>query len=688
MTEFVPLAELKRPSDDFVPLDSLRAQSYAKVLDPLKEFAVGVARAPGNLFGLAGTVEQMPWYREQLRANLRAPVGLVSSAELNAGLPNFRDSMPQKAGEIFAGGLLFGPTNRALRVGEAIGQTAGGLLGHTFAGTPGEIAGSVFGGTPVRGLLSIAGPGAPQRLASQTLRESSSDPLASFDRGLLGMRTAQGQGTQLSAGQAIPELAGLESTLYAARPASMRPFYDTQNVSAANTADRAATALTGLGNKTAVGADDLTATGREGATNAIRQTEKIRTVEAGKAGFAKADQSFVPAQNVERLVDELRTAASAPRNAGPVAAELNSLADSLVGLVPKAESRAMAPNVAVKDEGVSLAALDTQRKIYSGRIDLPPFAAGAIEKNVAKEVIPYLRKIDDILQSNPAFAAGKAKFEELTPMVDALGGKSGSLSRMADSTIESFSNSVLGMSSDKRQQAARTMMMLPNSRNAVPAVMRNLINDAMDKAGNAQHAFGARMAQDMQGGMPSRLDMPDAVTGESYLALRDFATALPNGQQKWATFEKVLDTLALMRQPNLGSNTVDKAGMQATLAGTTERPFTSQAGVTGAGLAAGGAAGAFIGNTLAPGIGAAYGGPAGAAAGALIANKLEGLRQAANVRVNSQAFADLFTSPEALAKLRPLLMMNPGSERAQRLVRNVFQAGASVGREGGDGPTD
>lgn len=556
-----------------------------------------------------------------------------------------------------AGGAPFGGVPAVL---SAVGGAAGEAAGQATAGTPVEGPARLAAAIIAAGAAGLPGSirGTPAALINQATRGLTPAQWSAAQRlqnmaNALGVRITGAEALGRDApsllqyqrmAEGSPASSGAMGEFMAQRPAQVQAAGNAAN----NAVGPAVTDTQGA-----------TTAAQQAAEGAIQLAEKQRTA-AVNPSYQVAAGDQVPLADTRATIAALDTEiASNPGNA--VKTQLQALRRDLIAraavpgvpatktLVPG--SRAGTPIYRYNAGTASLPEvpkdtidqLDSVRKYWSQKIDLPPIAAEATAKEVTARIRPILTQLrDSMTRASPDFAYGKALYKQITdsivtPLQESATGNLAKTGNLA-SQIAIVADPAIARPDTIRAVIANLSKTNPE---AARDLIRLHLENSFDRANKALQAGPNQM-----GG--AKFNVAVAGTPQQAANLEAAIRALPNGDTVWNGYQKMLDVFeATGRRLPAGSRTDENQAARAALQG---------GGV--AGLVAG------RGNM-----------------GLRLAEWYRDFR----LNKNTAQFARILTDPDSVALMRRLAQTAPDTARAQTLVAALLQVNQqrqSTGRAG------
>lgn len=306
--------------------------------------------------------------------------------------------------------------------------------------------------------------------------------------------------------------------------------------------------------------------------NTVRDLEKART-KATNPYYKAASQEHVPGPEVQKLVDNIDAAIGADKT-GIVGGALKEIRNLLVSrpaepAIPPTRVARDTPNGKIYDTTPGKAAvpesyitdienLDRVRKYVRDKMDMPQIGQDAITKEQGANIT---RAIEDLkarmLAASENFRAGKALHQEITEKY---------LKPIMDGPIGKLANR--DTTTKKAIDTLFPRNPLPNSEGEISTAVSALSKRSPKTAGDLVRAHAEstfnEAARDLQTG-PNQANGAKfrvAIAGnpQQRANLQAAVEALPNGQQRWQGFERLLDVLeATGTRQNVGSRTAYNA---------------------------------------------------------------------------------------------------------------------------------
>jgi hypothetical protein len=306
--------------------------------------------------------------------------------------------------------------------------------------------------------------------------------------------------------------------------------------------------------------------------NTVRDLEKART-KATSPHYEAANQEHVPGPEVQKLVDNIDAAIGSDKT-GIVGGALKEIRNLLVSrpaepAIPPTRVARVTPNGKIYDTTPGKAAvpesyitdienLDRVRKYVRDKMDMPQIGQDAITKEQGANIT---RAIDDLkarmLAASENFRAGKALHQEITekylkPVMDGPIGKLADRDTTTRKAIDTLFPKNPLPNSEQEISTAVSALSKRNPKAAgdlVRAHAESTFNEAArDLQTGPNQANGAKFRVAIAGNPQQRANLQAAVE------------ALPNGQQRWQGFERLLDVLeATGTRQNVGSRTAYNA---------------------------------------------------------------------------------------------------------------------------------
>lgn len=326
----------------------------------------------------------------------------------------------KRAGEM-AAAVAGGPGGLGGKVLLALTSGLGSQAAEDIAPAPvkpyAAAAGALLGG----GAAGAAGAikDAPQILMAKALRDTSPEDIAKATQ---LRQTAQGMGVHLTPPEALAQVTNGANTMPRLQHFVENSAYGGPKVADifANRPAQFKGAVQGVADQiapadTMPGATGLNA--QDAAVQVLRNFDKMRS-NATRPLYQAADAQTLPPEDLASLHDGLDSAIAGDKT-GKIAAVLKQFKGDLT------------PNgKPLEDVG----SLDTIRKIWRDKFDLPPNSPDALGKTVSAKLQPFLDQFDDAMEaSSPAFQQGKALHADLSRnVVNPV--NNGPLGRIADSS--------------------------------------------------------------------------------------------------------------------------------------------------------------------------------------------------------------------------------------------------------------
>lgn len=590
---------------------------------------------------------------------LAAPMGSSVRQSVESLVPGIADYEPAtKTGEYVksgAAGVSAGAVGGPLGMGTGL---AGGLAGQGMADAFPEqaglarLGGNLLGGG-IAGLPTVVkGSGAMSRQVRAATRGLKAPDWAGAESLIalankLGIRLTGPEALgpkapallakQLQAEQA-PRSAQIMNEVMHSRPQQVRSAVQAQNAQIGQRYDDPAL---------------LGRTVTKEAEGKIRSLEKART-EAVAPLYDLAMFDKLPpdeAQSFLRQIADLR----AKDKTGAFAPQLNYLA----GLLTESKARPAVPPVrtpvakpgqtkpiyahqagapASPAQAISdIDNLSRARRVIQGRVELPPFAADAVDKETAAAINAVTARLDESMRRNsPAYSAAQAQYAQLSPGVvarqeGALGdiAKAGTPAEQFERLISAqlmTPTSVRSAADDLRRPPSIHQKQGPGGDTAYEDLMRYGIDQTFDKSqralqGGGEEFVGARFARAMR--KTPQLDDN----------MREAMRQLPNGASIEAGYKNLLDVLqATGNRLPVGSRTAfNKLQLEDMTSGVIKDTLDPRNVFTKA-----------------------------------IFNAWDNM--------NTRDWAKLFTDKESVKKLRKMSMMNPRSDAAKVLAASILSS--------------
>lgn len=590
----------------------------------------------------------------------------VVSQRLNTLLPDWANYDPAtntgkyvKAGtegmtaSLFPGGLAAGAPKLALAASGLLGGITGEGAAQSMPQLPeaARLAGNVVGGQVGMLPRMVAGAGAMARQVQDAT--SAMGPLA-WLRAQQRQNNARAQGIDVTGAEAI----GNSAPSLATRQLAVEQDPRTSGAMAA-LLSRRPQQITGAVNnfleKVGLAAPDPALLQRRvggQAEQVIRTAEKARTeAVAPLYDFAKFDA--LPQKTADSFLKEIAAARVADKT-GVFAPQLNYLEGLLTET--KAIPGTPAMRTLVQRQGQekpmyqhtpATAAQPAQaltdpdslaraRRVMRNRVELPPFAAEAVDKETAKVIGNITERLQNALtQYSPAYAAGNELYKQMTPGITAL--QQGAMGDIAKAPTASAQYDRLIDPAQSTpttvQDVARGLQRPPplgaqtvlGGETAYPDLLRHGLSQQYDQAlralaGGAEGFAGARFARGVSATPKTKENILTAIE------------ELPNGKSLSKGFSNLVDALELTgnRLP-VGSRTAFNM--------RTYQDMTS-----------------------------------GVMKDALKNPVNLGLKPIFNLWDNwsMQQWQKLLTDPDSVAKLRKLSMMSPSSDAAKTLAGSIL----------------
>ena len=574
--------------------------------DVAKSAGIGVVKGGIGLVGAGGDISQL------LSAG-------VDYAAQHFGIPadkvqQFKDVVYQGAGAFpLTAAIANAPTSGDIQKGiehytgdfytpkttaGEYAQTAGEFLPAAFGGEGGlvaraartlvpaatsETAGQHYKGTAIepvaRFLGALAGggatalasrPGTAARAIQQQLPEGITPQMVNQADALI--QEAAGRGIQLAWPEALSQVAGRPVLTNMMRHLEASP--QTENRMAAFFGQRPQqvdTAVRGeMGNIAPVNNTPSSigpAVGRA-YENTVRDIEQART-RAVNPFYEAAKQDHVPGPEVQKLVSSI-DAAIANDKTGIVGGSLGEIRRLLVSKpaqpavapirtareTPKGKIYDVTPGKEAVPETylTDIENLDRVRKYVRDKMEMPQIGQDAITKEQGKNIITALDDLESkMTAASENFRAGKSRYQEITekyvqPILDGPIGKLASRDTTTRKAIDTlFPRNPLPNSEQEISNAvsALTKRNERAARDLVRAHAESTFNQAAkDLQTGPNAANGAKFRTALVGNSQQRANLQAAVE------------ALPNGQQRWQGFNRLLDILeATGTRQGIGSRT-------------------------------------------------------------------------------------------------------------------------------------
>lgn len=570
-----------------------RPTPMEQVQDYMSTVSTGLGRGVGNLIGLPSTVAELANRGVNLGANVaRRAVGRPEqpydpeAPQLipYAGLPTAQGATQavlgarQKLGEAVgvdlrpyepktAPGRVFQETVASLpfpgslpvNIGAGLGSA---LAGEATRGTPAEIPARLAGGLAGGAVPGIVGAlrGKPAQVISEALRTSTPQQLNRAEQiqqagTALGAPVTGAEAIAQAMGGNVP-LTSMQRVVEQSRKGGpimnemmrQRPGLNREAFERAVEAVGPAPAEPGLIPGRMQGA----------AERVIRGAEKARTAEAG-AFYKAAAPDVVPAQRVESIlsdlddiiasdqtgilapklgpvIDKLTAAKARPAVPGAPGARGRYVEGRYVPATPGTPGTPAQPRVPITD----IENLDRARKFIRDNLDLPPFAAEALPKEVAAHVGDALDRLrTEMTAASPQFKKGKEIFakrsaEVVEPLTQ---GPMGTLAQTRDFMQQARTLLPTRPTIETPDAARRTVQQLQGQDPTVARdFVRQYLKSTFDEA--AQDLVGG---ENIFGGAKFRAEI--AANPQQREILKSVVEALPGGSSTWKGFETFLDVL-------------------------------------------------------------------------------------------------------------------------------------------------
>jgi hypothetical protein len=306
--------------------------------------------------------------------------------------------------------------------------------------------------------------------------------------------------------------------------------------------------------------------------NTVRDVENMRTREVNPF-YKAASQEHVPGPEVKGLVDNI-DAAIASDKTGIVGGSLNEIRRLLVS---KPAQPAVAPTRTARETPngkiynttpgkdaipesylTDIENLDRVRKYVRDKMELPQIGQDAITKEQGKNIISAIDELKTkMLAASENFAAGKARYQEITekyvqPLLDGPIGKLASRDTTTKKAIDTLFPRNPLPNSEQEVSTAISALAKRNPKAAGDIVRTHAESTFNEAARDLQtgpnQANGAKFAVAIAGNPQQRANLQAAVE------------ALPNGEQRWQGFNRLLDVLeATGTRQGIGSRTTYNA---------------------------------------------------------------------------------------------------------------------------------
>lgn len=600
----------------------------------------GILGAPADLYNLAGQagdyvggkLRQLAG-KPELTDERKAELGVGSRVPL--GSPDINKAVQSVTGQYYQPQTTPGEYARTATE-FAVGAAPGGMrsaITSGFGGLTSEGAGQAFEGSKAEPYARLAGAvlGTTAANVPGMMRSTPGDMIAKrtqditpeqWDMAEALQKQSQQTGIPLAGPEAIDsralqQLAG-DTAASAGGGPTMNKFFDARNPAVQQAVGNQ---LDNVG--PAVNPQDVYTRATTGGSNVIKAAEAVRSAESGPFYKSAATQA-VPEGDVASVISKIDEAiAAAPQG---MDTELKKLRLALTDRI-------------TEKPVTNIGTLDTARKTFRDRAQLPDMNANALDKTVAAQVNPALDDLRNVLTRNNAdFAQGRALYEQLSPPVDALKkGNIGELSRA--NTLDSVLKTVTNPKTARPESIRETLGKLATTDATLPRdITRTHLENAFDTAAKdiqtgPNRMIGANFRNSIMGTPQQRANMKAMFQ----------ATAEAQGLPKddlWNGFNRTMDVLERTgRIPGVGSPTASR-------------------GISNAEAASGGILNNTIGN-LNP-----TGGGIGARVGAWWRDTVQ--------RKNYSKLAEVFTSPDSIAEMRKLAKLDPYSPKAQAIVANIL----------------
>lgn len=360
-------------------------------------------------------------------------------------------------------------------------------------------------------------------------------------------------GVPLSAGESLPQAAGLASDVMASSAGypTMQRFFGKRPAQVQSAVQgRAAELGPTLGRPNPRQAiKDV----QGGAEKAIQGAEQARTA-ASSPFYQAAAQQRVPVQSMMPVLKELDDAI---RNSGSAAVKgpLKALRDEL-----SPPTKSALTGKPLRRIETSVGKLDEIRKVWRDRTKLEPFANEALDKTTAAKMGPILKRLrDDVLvKHSPDYAKGRQAYIDNSPPVERL--LESEIGQLAEAKgIRKAFEQILDPETARPGNIAFVQRTLSATKpGAFRDVARVFLENRLSSAlRNETSTAGAKLKTAIAGTPIQEANLKAMLEA----AARD-AGVNPSGL--WAGWKKMLDVLGRTNTiPGIGSRTGPRVAMQA-----------------------------------------------------------------------------------------------------------------------------